>query len=130
MRRLGCLAVRGVRRDAVTQLVPDERRGAAPGGRATIHPNLFFLRLLDGVPVGAWQVARQPDGVEVRVRSPREGFDAAALADAVTRALRATGADAPAVRVVIVPALATTAMGKTPLIATETYGPSWERTGD
>lgn len=114
-------AVQGRREDALD--LP-----ARSGGQVTVHPNIFH-RLLEGVPVAAWQVARQPDGVEVRVRSPREGFDAAALADAVTHALRATGADAPAVRVVIVPALATTAMGKTPLIATETRGPSWERAG-
>ncbi len=89
---------------------------ALAGGRVTVDP-LVFNRVMDILPIAGWQVVQGADeSLEVLVSSPRPGFDSAALAGQLSRALAELGARVPDMRVQIVTAIPQAASGKTPLI--------------
>lgn len=85
------------------------------GGTVAIPPNVFH-RVLEPLPVRAWQVRHEPDGLVVLVTGPGAGFDASSLVERLQRALMEQGARAPAVRVERVSSIARTGVGKARLI--------------
>jgi phenylacetate-coenzyme A ligase PaaK-like adenylate-forming protein len=88
---------------------------ARSGGTVRIHPNVFH-QVLEGLPVQAWQVVDEPDGVRVLLARPKGSVDLGSVSSAIERALERQGVLARPVRVVQVEAIPRTALGKAPLI--------------
>jgi putative adenylate-forming enzyme len=80
-----------------------------------IHPNVFHSAL-EPVPVAAWQVVQEPDGLLVLLAQPAEEVVDADVASAVRTALQRAGADDVRLRVERVYAIPRTALGKAPLV--------------
>jgi len=80
-----------------------------------IHPNVFHSAL-ESVPVAAWQVVEEPDGLMVLLAQPTDGVVDADVASDVVAALRQSGADNVRVQVERVAAIPRTALGKAPLV--------------
>ena len=80
-----------------------------------IHPNVFHSAL-EPVPVAAWQVVEEPDGLLVLLAQPTDGVVDADVATSVRAALQQAGADGVRVRVERVDAIPRTALGKAPLV--------------
>jgi phenylacetate-coenzyme A ligase PaaK-like adenylate-forming protein len=85
------------------------------GANVAIHPNVIH-NVLDGAPVGGWQVVQESDHLRVLVAEPQPGFEAAALAERLHLGLMAQGALSTPVVVEQVPAIPRTSNGKAPLI--------------
>ena len=80
-----------------------------------IHPNVFHSAL-EPVPVAAWQVVEETDGLLVLLAQPTDGVVDADVATSVRVALQQAGADGVRVRVERVEAIPRTALGKAPLV--------------
>lgn len=80
-----------------------------------IHPNVFHSAL-EPVPVAAWQVVEEPDGLLVLLAQPAEEVVDADVATSVRASLEQAGADGVRVRVERVEAIPRTALGKAPLV--------------
>jgi putative adenylate-forming enzyme len=80
-----------------------------------IHPNVFHSAL-ELVPVAAWQVVEEPDGLLVLLAQPTEDIVDADIASGVRAALQRAGVDGVPVRVERVVAIPRTALGKAPLV--------------
>ena len=80
-----------------------------------IHPNVFHSAL-EPVPVAAWQVVEETDGLLVLLAQPTDGVVDADVATSVRAALRQAGAGAVRVRVERVDTIPRTALGKAPLV--------------
>lgn len=91
------------------------------GQTVAVHPHVFH-HVMDIVPAGAWQIVQEPARVEVLLSGVRDGFDDAALAEALRRTLAAQGASVPPIRIQRVPGIPQRASGKAPLIASRTNG--------
>jgi hypothetical protein len=85
------------------------------GGTVAIAPNVFH-RVLEPLPVRAWQVRQEPEGLVVLVTEPAAGFETSSRVEALQRALVEQGAQAPAIRVEHVSSIARTGIGKARLI--------------
>jgi phenylacetate-CoA ligase len=88
---------------------------ARSGGTVRIHPNVFH-EVLERLPVQAWQVVEEPDGIRVLLARPEGSVDLSGVSSAVERALEQQGVLGRSVRVVQVEAVPRTALGKAPLI--------------
>ena len=80
-----------------------------------IHPNVFHSAL-EPVPVAAWQVVEETDGLLILLAQPTDGVVDADVATSVRAALQQAGADGVQVRVERVEAIPRTALGKAPLV--------------
>lgn len=80
-----------------------------------IHPNIFHS-VLEHIPVAAWQVVEEPDGLTVLLAQPTDGVVAENVATSVRAALQQAGAAGIRVRVERVDAIPRTALGKAPLV--------------
>lgn len=80
-----------------------------------IHPNVFH-NVLEAVPVSAWQVVEEPDGLRILLVGPTADVVDADVATGVRAALRRAGVSGVGVRVERVNAIPRTALGKAPLI--------------
>ena len=80
-----------------------------------IHPNVFHSAL-EPVPVAAWQVVEETDGLLVLLAQPTDGVVDADVATRVRAALQQAGADGVRVRVERVETIPRTALGKAPLV--------------
>lgn len=80
-----------------------------------IHPNVFHS-VLELVPVAAWQVVEEPDGLLVLLADPTDGVVDVDVATSVSAALRQAGADGIRVRIEHVDTIPRTALGKAPLV--------------
>ncbi len=80
-----------------------------------IHPNVFHSAL-EPVPVAAWQVVEEPDGLLILLAQPTEGVVDADVATGVRASLQQAGADNVRVRVERVDTIPRTALGKAPLV--------------
>ena len=88
----------------------------ARGGTVRVHPHVFH-RLMDTVPVAAWQVAQEPAGLRLRLAASAPGaVDAAALVAAMRTSLAAQGAADLPIALERVDSIARTASGKAPLV--------------
>jgi phenylacetate-CoA ligase len=85
------------------------------GTNVAILPNVIH-NVLDGAPVGGWQVVQESDHLRVLVAEPQPGFEAAALGERLHRGLVAQGALSTPVLVEQVLAIPRTPNGKAPLI--------------
>ncbi len=88
---------------------------ANAGRTITVHPHVFH-QVMDVVPAGGWQIVQADECIEVHLSGVRDGFDDAALAESLRRALAAQGASAPPISIRRVPAIAKSASGEAPLI--------------
>ena len=88
---------------------------ARSGGSVPVHPNVFH-QLLETAPVAGWQVALEPDGLDVRVVGLREPSWLRTFPPALRQQLEQLGAVAPIIRLLPVDALQRGASGKAPLI--------------
>jgi phenylacetate-coenzyme A ligase PaaK-like adenylate-forming protein len=84
------------------------------GGKVPVHP-LVINNVMEPVPA-AWQVIHEPAGVRVLVSNVRGALDERQLTDELSRAIRAQGAAAPAIRVERVSEIPHGSGGKAPLI--------------
>lgn len=80
-----------------------------------IHPNVFH-NILEPVPVAAWQVVEEPDGIRVLLAGPTADVVDSDVATGVRAALERAGISGVRVRVERVDAIPRTALGKAPLI--------------
>jgi phenylacetate-coenzyme A ligase PaaK-like adenylate-forming protein len=85
------------------------------GGVVVIHP-VAFANIMDALPLAGWQIGQEDDGLHVRVLEPVGGLDTGSLAEAVKRVLADHGAAETRVEAHIVPRIAQTKAGKTPLV--------------
>jgi phenylacetate-CoA ligase len=85
------------------------------GANVAIHPNVIH-NVLDGAPVGGWQVVQESDHLRVLVAEPQPGFEAAALGERLYLGLIAQGALSTLVVVEQVLAIPRTSNGKAQLI--------------
>ena len=81
----------------------------------SIHPNVLHSAL-EPVPVAAWQVVEELDGLLVLLAQPTEEVVDADVATGVSAALQRAGADNVRVRVERVDTIPRTALGKAPLV--------------
>jgi len=88
---------------------------AYSGGTVRVHPNVFH-QVLEGLPVQAWQVVEEPDGIRVLLARPEDSVDLSRVSVAIEQALEQQGVLARPVRIVQVEAIPRTALGKAPLI--------------
>jgi putative adenylate-forming enzyme len=88
---------------------------ASAGGETVVHPNLFH-RLLEPLPVEEYQVVQEADRLRILLARPARPIEREALAAAVARALRESGAEAPPIEVEIVEAVPRSRLGKAPLV--------------
>ena len=88
---------------------------ARSGGSVPVHPNVFH-QLLETAPVAGWQVALEPEGLNVRVVGLREPSWPEAFRQRLSQKLEELGAAAPQIQVLPVEALKRGASGKAPLI--------------
>jgi len=89
---------------------------AKVGGRAAIDP-LVFNRVMDILPVSAWQIVQgADDGLTVLLSGVREGLVDAALSDSLREALTAQGVHTPSIQVQRVAVIPKATSGKAPLI--------------
>ena len=84
------------------------------GGRVAVQP-IAFHRVMDGLPVSAWQIVQEADGLKVLLSGVRDELSDETLADALRQVLQDHGA-ASRVKVERVTTIARTAAGKAPLI--------------
>jgi phenylacetate-CoA ligase len=94
---------------------------AASGAQVSVQP-IVFHRVMDAVPAGGWQVTQGPEGLTVLLSGVREGFADAALIEPLRRELEDQGVRVPLVKVMRVPNIPRTTVGKAPLI--KSYVPS------
>jgi phenylacetate-coenzyme A ligase PaaK-like adenylate-forming protein len=80
-----------------------------------VHPNVFHAAL-ERVPVAAWQVVEERDGLRVLLAGATDGIVDADVATAVLTALRNVGVADLNVRVERVDRIPQTALGKAPLV--------------
>ncbi|MBI3746921.1 MAG: phenylacetate--CoA ligase family protein [Chloroflexi bacterium] len=80
-----------------------------------IHPNVFHTAL-ESVPVAAWQVVEESDGLLVLLAQPADGVVDADVVASVLATLHEAGAVGVQVRVQRVDAIPRTALGKAPLV--------------
>jgi hypothetical protein len=85
------------------------------GGLAPAHP-ITFHRVMELLPVRAWQIAQEADGLRVLLSGARDGFSDESLVEALRQALRDHGVVAPMIEVQHVEAIPRGAAGKAPLI--------------
>src|SRR5262245_56609377 len=85
------------------------------GGLAPVHP-ITFHRVMELLPVRAWQIAQKADGLRVLLSGARDGFSDETLVDALAQALRDHGVVVPTIEVHQVEAMPRGAAGKAPLI--------------
>lgn len=92
------------------------RLPAALGDRIAVPP-LVFNRVMDILPVSAWQIVQgADDGLTVLLSGVREGLVDTALSDSLREALTAQGVHRPAIQVQRVAVIPKTTSGKAPLI--------------
>ncbi|HET7768715.1 MAG TPA: phenylacetate--CoA ligase family protein [Chloroflexota bacterium] len=88
----------------------------ADGGTVRVHPHVFH-RIMDTVPVTAWQVAQEPAALRLRLAAPpSRPIDTAALVAALRSSLAAQGVAALPIEAERVDAIPRTASGKAPLV--------------
>ena len=92
---------------------------AVSGGEISVQPIVFHLAM-DTVQAAGWQVIQRPEGLEVLLSNVREGLADADLIDRLRRELEAQGVIVPPFKVRRVPEVASTALGKSPLIRSAT----------
>jgi phenylacetate-CoA ligase len=80
-----------------------------------VHPNVFHSAL-EAVPVAAWQVVEETDGLLVLLAQPMAGVEDENVASRVRAALRQAGADGVHVRIKRVGTIPRTVLGKAPLV--------------
>src|SRR5262245_53558905 len=85
------------------------------GGLALVHPTTFH-QVMELLPVRAWQIAQEADGLRVLLSGAREGFSDESLVDALRQALRDQGVVISNVEIQRVAAIPRSAAGKAPLI--------------
>jgi putative adenylate-forming enzyme len=85
------------------------------GGLAPAHP-ITFHRVMELLPIRAWQIAQEADGLKVLLSGAREGFSDETLVNALRQALRDQGVVVPMIEVQHVEAIPRGAAGKAPLI--------------
>ncbi len=87
-----------------------------PDGRPVlVHPNVFHTPL-EPLPVSAWQVVQQPDGIEILLAGAGEGIDELAVSQSIREALSAAGVGHQAIRIERVESITRTPLGKAPLV--------------
>jgi phenylacetate-coenzyme A ligase PaaK-like adenylate-forming protein len=84
-------------------------------GSVRVHPNVFHL-ILDRLPVQAWQVLAESDGIHVLLARPDGAINMDMIASEIERAIEQQGAERPIVRVEVVEEVTKTVLGKSPLI--------------
>ncbi len=85
------------------------------GGLAPAHP-ITFHRVMELLPVRAWQIAQETDGLKVLLSGARDGFSDENLVSALRQALRDDGVVVAMIDVQHVEAIPRGAAGKAPLI--------------
>jgi len=89
----------------------------AAGGTVTIHPNVCH-RVLEPLPIKQWQVQQTADGLTINVVRSQVPVDVRGLGAALRDALSAAGAATDLkIQVLVVEAIAKTALGKAPLVS-------------
>jgi phenylacetate-CoA ligase len=104
------------RLDAVQGREQESIRMARPSGGDVLVQPVVFHRVMDTVPVTAWQVVQGPDGLTILVVDLAAGFDPGRLASTVGEALKQAGAAQQVIHVERVAAIPRTRLGKAPLI--------------
>lgn len=86
------------------------------GARVVIRP-LVFNRVMDILPISAWQIVQEPDdGLTVLLAGPRDGITNEALKAKLMHELAAEGAHIPYLQILPVEAIPKAVSGKSPLI--------------
>lgn len=88
---------------------------AGSGGEVQVHP-ITFHHVLDSLPVSAWQVVQEKDGLRVLLSGALNGANDTQIVNAITRNLTAQNALVPQISVQHVNGIPKNATGKTPLI--------------
>jgi phenylacetate-CoA ligase len=102
--------------EAIEGRTDDALHIAAQDGRAVeVHP-LVFHRVLDELPLAAWQVRRTRTGLRVLLARPRGDLDRAALIEALRSSVARTGAVLGEIEIEIVDDIVAGAAGKRPMI--------------
>jgi phenylacetate-CoA ligase len=91
------------------------RLPARSGGFVRIHPNLFH-KILEPLPLQAWQVIEEPDAIRVLLARPEGLVDTLDISSEIERALQENGALARPIHIERVEEVTKTALGKAPLI--------------
>lgn len=85
------------------------------GGMAAVQP-IAFHRVMDGLPVSAWQIVQEADGLKVLLSGARNGFSDETLRGALRQILRDHGVAESSIEVQQVETIPRGAAGKAPLI--------------
>ena len=88
---------------------------AVQGEAVAVHP-ITFHHVLDSLPVSAWQVVQDKDGLRVLLTGNMQKDRDAQLADTISGMLRSQNVLVPAITVQHVPEIPKNPTGKTPLI--------------
>lgn len=103
--------------ESVQGRVEDTLRLPAASGDRIAVPPLVFNRVMDILPVSAWQIVQgADDGLTVLLSGVREGLVDAVLSDSLREALTAQGVHTPSIHVQRVAAIPKTTSGKAPLV--------------
>jgi phenylacetate-CoA ligase len=91
------------------------RLAGRSGGQVVLQP-VVFHKVMDTVPVTAWQIVQVADGITILVVGLAEGSDPDRIARRVSEVLVRVGATEQPIRVERVDAIPRTVLGKAPLI--------------
>jgi phenylacetate-coenzyme A ligase PaaK-like adenylate-forming protein len=88
---------------------------ARTGGEVALHP-LVFYRVMETVPVSAWQIVQEHDGLRVLLSGGHAEVNEETLREALRQALTEQGALVPPIHIQRVATIPRNAAGKAPLI--------------